>query len=278
VTGADVTGRRSSRRSPSEPLSRTGRWLRGAAGLAVLAAASEALGRAGIVHRDFLPPASVVLSRAVGLAEDPEFLSNLWSTIKAWAIGLAIAVGAGVSLGLVLGSVPVLNTAARAIIEFLRPIPSVALIPLVSLILGSGLRTEATLIVYAAAWPVLFNTIYGLQDVDPVAKDTLRAFGFGRLSVLLWVSVPSAAPFIATGVRLAAGIALILAVGTEILSGFGQGLGIFIAQAQQSVDGTADVLAGTVWAGALGLVINAVLVLGEWRLFHWRRAEADGPL
>jgi NitT/TauT family transport system permease protein len=255
-------------------LTRTGRWVRGVAGLAILTAASEILGRAGLVDRDYLPPASAVLVRAVRLLGDGAFLSNVWSTIRAWAIGLAIAVGGGVPLGLLLGGVPVLNTAVRAIVEFLRPIPPVALIPLVSLILGTGLRTETTLIVYAASWPVLFNTIYGLQDVDPVAKETVRTFGFGRLSVMWLVSLPSAAPFIATGIRLAAAIALILAVGTEILSGFGQGLGVFIAQAQQTVGGSTDVLAGTVWAGTLGLVINTVLVQAERRLFRWHTAQA----
>lgn len=260
----------------SRHLSRTGRWLRGVAGLAIIIAASEALGRAGIVDESYLPPASKVLTRAVALAGDQEFVSNVLSTTRAWALGLAIAVGAGVPLGLLLGGVPVVGTAVRAILEFLRPIPSIALIPLLSLMLGTGLATEATLIVYASLWPVLFNTIYGLQDVDPVAKETLRTFGFGRASIMWRVSLPSAAPFIATGVRLAAAIALILAVGTEILSGFGEGLGIFIGQAQQGLDGTKDVLAGTAWAGGLGLIINTVLVQSERRLFRWHAAQAGG--
>jgi NitT/TauT family transport system permease protein len=182
----------------------------------------------------------------------------------------------GVLAGLLLGGVPGLGTAVRPALEFLRPIPSVALIPLVSLILGAGLPTEATLIVYAAVWPVLFNTLYGLQDVDPVPRETLRVFGFGRAAVLWLVSLPAAAPFIATGVRLAAAVALILAVGTEILAGFGQGLGVFIAQAQQVPDGTTDVLAGTVWAGGLGLLSNALLVRGERRLFRWHVAARSG--
>lgn len=265
-----------SRHAGPRALTRTGRWVRGVAGLAILAAASEVVGRAGIVDRGFLPPASAIVARAAVLGGDTAFLSDLWTTIRSWAIGLAIAVGGAVPLGVLLGSVPVLNTAVRAIVEFLRPIPSVALIPLVSLILGTGTRTEVTLIVYAAAWPVLFNTIYGLQDVDPVAKETVRAYGFSGFAVIRLVSLPSAAPFIATGVRLAAAIALILAVGTEILSGFGDGLGVFIAQAQQSVDGTTDVLAGTLWAGALGLVINLLLVRGERRLFRWHFARAEG--
>jgi len=158
--------------------------------------------------------------------------------------------------------------------EFLRPIPSIALIPLVSLILGAGLATEATLIVYAATWPVLYNTMYGLLEVDPVPQETLRVFGFGRVAVMWHVRLPAAAPFMATGVRLAAVTALILAVSTEILAGFGDGLGVFIAQAQQAAEGTTDVLAGTVWSGALGLLINTVLVRGERRLFGWHVSQA----
>jgi NitT/TauT family transport system permease protein len=261
-------------RSPAARLSRSGRWLRGAAGLAALAATSQLLAVTGVVPREFLPPAAEVLTRAAQLAGDPEFLFNVGVTLKAWATGVAIAVAAGVSLGLLLGSVPVVGTAIRPVLEFLRPIPSVALIPLVSLILGAGLATEVTLVVYAAVWPVLYNTVYGLQEVDPVPRETLRVFGFGRFAVLWRVSLPAAAPFIATGVRLAAAIGLILAVGTEILAGFGDGLGVFIAQAQQAVEGTTDVLAGTVWAGALGLVINAVLARGERRLFHWHVAQS----
>jgi NitT/TauT family transport system permease protein len=250
------------------------RWLRGLAGLAVVAGISQALAVTGAVPREFLPPAGTVLARAARLAGDPEFLAGVGATLRSWAAGVAIAVLAGVALGLLLGSVPVISTAVRPILEFLRPIPSVALIPLVSLILGAGPRTEITLVVYAAIWPVLFNTMYGLRDVDPIPRETLRVFGFGRFAVLWRVSLPAAAPFIATGVRLAAAIGLILAVGTEILAGFGDGLGVFIAQAQQAVDGTTEVLAGTVWAGALGLVVNAVLAGGERRLFHWHVAHS----
>ncbi|TDB87369.1 ABC transporter permease [Actinomadura sp. KC216] len=257
-------------------LSRTGRWARGAAGVAALFLASEILGRAGVVDRSYLPPASSVTARAVELAGDQEFLFNVRVTLTAWALGLAIAIAIAVPLGLLLGSVPAVNTAVRAIVEFLRPIPSVALIPLAGLLLGSGLAMEVPLIVYASSWPILFNTMYGLHDVDPTAKETLRAFGFGRAQVLLRVSLPSAAPFIATGVRLAASVALILAVGTEILSGFGDGLGMFIAQAGFDPDGTRDVLAGTVWAGCIGLVIDTALVRSENRVFRWHREQRSG--
>ncbi|MGE5288790.1 MAG: hypothetical protein ACM3ML_16645 [Micromonosporaceae bacterium] len=71
-----------------------------------------------------------------------------------------------------LGTLPGVRTATRVLVEFLRPIPSVALIPLVGVLLGAGLRSTVTLIVYAAVWPVLVGTLYGLDDVDPVARET----------------------------------------------------------------------------------------------------------
>lgn len=105
-----------------------------------------------------------------------------------------------VPLGVLLGSVPLLGTAARALVELLRPIPSVALIPLAIILFADPTRMKMSLIFYACLWPILINTLYALRDVDPLAKDSLRAFGFGTLSVLWRVSLPSAAPFIATGV------------------------------------------------------------------------------
>ncbi|WP_327657892.1 ABC transporter permease [Streptomyces sp. NBC_00483] len=229
----------------------------------------EAVSRAGIVRREYLPPASDILARSVELAGDSVFLDGVAATLRAWVLGLALACAIAVPAGLLLGSVPVVDAAVRAIVEFLRPLPSVALIPLVSLLLGSGTETEVALVTYASVWPILFNTMYGLGESEPLAKDTLRAFGFGRGAVLLRVELVGAAPFIAAGIRISAAVALVVAVATELLSGFGEGLGIFIAQAQQATDGNRDVLAGVVWAGVLGLLINGVLVWGERRLFPW---------
>jgi NitT/TauT family transport system permease protein len=175
----------------------------------------------------------------------------------------------------VLGSLPGVRAATRAMVEFLRPIPSVALIVLVGLILGPGLRMNVTLIVYAAIWPVLFNTIYGLDDVDPVARETLRAFGFGRLGVITLVDLPSASPFIATGIRLASSIAIILNISTGRISG--NGIGAFIAEANTGAGNTSLVLAAALWAGLLGLAANAVLVWGERRVLRWHHSYSLGP-
>ncbi|RMI41832.1 ABC transporter permease subunit [Actinomadura harenae] len=255
-------------------MTRLGRFVRGLIGVLVTVGALEALGRAHLASEEDFPPASKVLARAAELAGDHDFVFvQLKATFEAWGVGMLLAIVIAVPLGLLFGTVPYVNTAARALVEFLRPIPSVALIPLVGLILGAGLEMKVTLIAYAAVWPVLFNTLYGLRDVDPLAKETLRAFGFGPLAILRRAVLPAAAPFIYTGVRLASSIALILAVGTEVLSGFGDGIGNFIGSASIEIGGAKDVLAGTVWAGGLGLVVNVVLMLGEKRLFHWHFRE-----
>ena len=249
-------------------------WARGLVGVAAFLVLAEVLGRSGAISPSVLPLASTVLARAVGLAGNPQFLGDLAATIEAWAAGLAITVAVAVPSGLVLGSVPGVRTAAHAVVEFLRPIPAVALIPLVALILGPGLRMNVTLIVYAAIWPVLFNTIYGVGDVDPVAKETLRAFGFGRLDVVRRVSLPAAAPFILTGIQVASSIAIILNIGTGVVTGRidGNGIGAFIADANASGGNTALVLAAALWAGVLGLALNGLLVWSGRRMMPWHRA------
>ena len=125
-----------------------------------------------------------------GLAVSGEFLADVAATAGAWALGLAIAVAVAVPAGVVLGSLPGVRAATRAMVEFLRPIPSVALIVLVGLILGPGLRMNVTLIVYAAIWPVLLNTIYGLDD-GRISGNGIGAFiaeantGAGNTSLVL---------------------------------------------------------------------------------------------
>jgi NitT/TauT family transport system permease protein len=255
-------------------------WARGVCGVAVFLLAAEVLGWAGVINRSVLPLASTVLARATGLAFSPSFLTDVAASAGAWALGLAIAVAVAVPAGVVLGSLPGVRAATRAMVEFLRPIPSVALIVLVALVLGPGLPMNVTLIVYAAVWPVLLNTIYGLDDVDPLARETLRAFGFGRLGVITRVDLPSAAPFIATGIRLASSIAIILTISTGFLTGRigGNGIGAYIAGVNTGAGNTALVLAAALWAGLLGLAANAALVWGERRVLRWHHPYSMEPV
>ncbi|MGN9838677.1 ABC transporter permease [Nonomuraea sp. H19] len=254
------------------------RWSRRAAGALGFAALIELLSRTGAVDPEFLPPATEIAGRAVTLAFDPAFQGHALTSLLAWAMGLGLAALIAVPLGLLLGSVPIIDAATRSIVEFLRSIPSVALIPLVALVIGTGLQLRVTLVLYASLWPILYNTMYGLRGVDPLAKESLRSYGFGPLSVLLRVSLPSSAPFITTGFRLAAGVALILTVSTEIVAGRGEGVGVFIFFAGIAVPARmADILAGVCWVGLFGVAVNALLVATERRAFRWHHARLGEP-
>jgi NitT/TauT family transport system permease protein len=246
--------------------------LRGAIGLLALFVVAEVISRSGIVDQAFLPPASVVLLRVGELLVDPAFLGAVFATLQAWAVGLVICIVVSVTLGVILGSSPAAYSASRAVIEFLRPIPSVALIPLAILVLGNDAEMKIALIVFSTAWPVLFNTIYGMHDVDPIAKLTARSFGRGRLATLWEVSLPSAAPFIFTGIRIAASVALIVAISAELLAGASDGLGRWLLDASATGNRPDLVYAATIIAGLLGLLINGVLVLIERRFLSWQPA------
>ncbi len=232
-------------------------------------ALAEAFTRLELVDPRYLPRASTVLVRMVALLGRADFLTAMAATLTAWAVGLTVAIAVAVPTGVLLGSFRRPYQATRALVEFLRPIPSVALIPLAILLFGVGLQLTSSLVVYACVWPLLFNTIYGVHDVDPLAKDTARAFGFGRLAVLARVSLPAATPFIATGIRIAAAVALILAISTELVAG-GGGIGSFILKESSGGENADVVYAATAMTGVLGLVINWSVLGVERKVLAWQ--------
>ncbi|MGC5012623.1 ABC transporter permease [Streptosporangium sp. DT93] len=249
--------------------------LCGALGAAGLFCVLEVAGRVGLIDPAAFPLASVVLGRAASLVTDGEFLSDVLSTLGVWATGLTIAFMVAVPAGFLLGTVPAAEKAMRPIVEFLRPIPSIALIPLALAVFSERFDMKVTLVVYAATWPILINTMYGLKDVDPLAKETLRSFGFGNPAVLWRVSLPSTAPFIATGVRLASAVALIVAISAELLGGGSDGIGSYVLESAGGVDAVEYVTAAAMWAGVIGVLTNGLFVLVERRVFRWHTARTE---
>jgi NitT/TauT family transport system permease protein len=243
--------------------------LRNLIGLAGFFAIWEGVVKLGLVAEHSLPPPDVVAARLVELAGDGSFQRDLVATVLAWAIAMPIAIGIAVPAGLLLGSVPGLRVATRAIVELLRPIPSVALIPAALIAIGAGPETKIAFAVYASVWPILFNTVYAIDEIDPLLVDTARSFRTGRLGVMGRVALPSAAPFIFTGIRLSAAISLIVVITVEYLGGGQIGIGNYSLQATEGSGRMDLVLAATVFAGAIGFLINGGL---EWlgrRWFRW---------
>ncbi|MEV0198756.1 ABC transporter permease [Nonomuraea sp. NPDC050691] len=246
----------------------------GAAGVVGCFALFEAAGRFGLIPRDVLPYASTVLAAAGELALDAEFRGHVLITVSGCAAGLAIAVGLAVPAGLVLGALPAVERSVRPLVEFLRPIPSVSLIPLAMFLFPDSADAKTALVVITCCWPLLVNTLYGLADVDPLAKETLRGFGFGAVAVAFRVSLPSAAPFIATGGRIALSATVVVAVSGELIAGGEGGIGVFLVQAG-GADRADWLPAATVWTGLLGLAANALFTAVEKRLFRWHWARTE---
>ena len=242
-------------------------WLSGAAGILALAVLWEAAPRIGLLDAKFFPALSAVLAKLAVIGATAEFWGFVASTVRTWLLGLAIATVSGVIAGLVIGLTPGARKYTHSTIEFLRPIPSVALIPGVILLFGSRYQSGVVLITYAAFWQVLLQMLYGLNDIDSVARDTARSFRFTRVGYVRHVAWPTLLPFLFTGVRLAAAMALVLAVTAEMVIGSqGVGRGIMVAQASNAA---AEAYAYVLIAGLMGVAINLAARALERRLLRW---------
>jgi ABC-type nitrate/sulfonate/bicarbonate transport system permease component len=243
-----------------------GRALKGLVGIAVAIGIWELVRVSGALPRQYIPGTGSIVSATVSDFTS-SLLPALGHTLEAWAIGLAITVAIGVALGLVVGLSRRADAALRVVVDFLRPIPSVALIPIAVLIFGVTLRMQLTLIVFACVWPVFFNVRYAVQSVDPLFLDTGRVSGLSRTALVRRVVLPSALPAIFTGVRIASSIALVLAVSTELVTG-AAGLGKLIVEAQGSFQIPLS-YAGVFVTGVAGFLINTGFTTLDRRLLPW---------
>jgi ABC-type nitrate/sulfonate/bicarbonate transport system permease component len=236
----------------------------------------ELASRTELIASRYFPPVTESLSALADQVGSGSFWASVGQTLQGWALGLGIAIVIAVPVGIVLGSSRLAYRAMRAVIEFLRPIPSVALIPLAVLVYGTGLQSKVFLAAFASTWPLLVQTLYGVQDVDPVAADTARSFGFSRWQRLRHVTLPSAVPYIATGVRISSAVALILAVTAELVIGApGLGRGINIARQGGAVDIMYALILVT---GLLGWGLNVLFARLEARVLHWHPSHRSERL
>ncbi|MCS7172327.1 MAG: ABC transporter permease [Armatimonadetes bacterium] len=229
----------------------------------------EVVSQTGILHPAFFPPPSRVLLALVRELETGEIPRHIWITLTAYARGLALALAIGVPWGVLLGRIRLVRRASAVLIEMLRPIPSVAIIPVAILLLGIGEEMRFAVACYAAVWPLLFNTMYGVYNADPVLVDSARIFGFARWEVLLRVVVPSALPFITTGMRVSSAVALIVTVTAEMVAGTG-GLGFYV-KATELGGRIPEMYGGILLLGTLGYLLNHLLRAAEGRALRWYR-------
>ena len=231
----------------------------------------ELVSRLGLISEADLPSMTATVRELSSLAQAADFWGAFLYTIRGWALGLGVAAALAIPLGILLGSSDFAATAFRVPIEFLRPIPSAALLPVLFLTLGTTLNSEIFLAAFGAFWPLLVQTMYGVRDVDPVALDTSRSFGVSGFERLYRIKLPSAVPYIATGMRISSTVALILAFTAELFMGT-PGLGQKVNYAS-SFGLHEQLYAYALATGFLGLAIHVVTTAAERRLLRWHPSQ-----
>jgi len=234
----------------------------------------ELVSRSGLVREQDLPTMTATVGELGSLALTGAFWSAFLHTVRGWALGLGIAILLAVPIGVGLGLSDFAGRAFRVPVEFLRPIPSAALIPLLFLTLGTTLESEVFLAAFGAFWPILVQTMYGVRDVDPVTIDTARSFGVPRRERLWRITLPGAVPYIATGIRIASAVALILAFTAELFMGT-PGLGMMLNYAQ-SYGLTTQLYALAIATGVLGICTHIAFTAIERRALRWHPSQRLG--
>ncbi|HEV7957656.1 MAG TPA: ABC transporter permease [Marisediminicola sp.] len=231
----------------------------------------ELASRLEVVNPLYLPPFSEVAVTVVQVAAGDQYRAQFWtalgSTMLGWSVGLAISLVLGIVAGLVIGSNRWVREFTHSTIEFLRPIPSVGLIPIAIVVFGVRPTATIAIVVWACFWVILIHVVYGVADVDPVAESTAKSYGLGSFARARYVVWPTLLPYLMTGVRLSGTIALVVAVTIEIIVQ-APGIGQMIAQ-YQSAGNAKVVYALALLAGVLGLIINLALRRLENSVLAW---------
>lgn len=248
---------------------RLGEHALGLAGIAAFLLLWEAVPRLGIVSQAYLSPPSQVAEAIWQLLASGALAKHLAASLQRSLYGLALAIGLGVTLGLLMGWFALFETVVDPILQLFRQTSAFALFPVFILFLGIGELSKVALIFWASFWPVLLSTISGVRQVDPLLIHSARSMGASRAFVFRKVVLPAAAPSIFTGIRLAGTYCVTALVAAEMI-GAHSGLGFLTLNAQE-VFQIPTMYAGILLLALLGLAMNYALALVERRLTRWRR-------
>jgi ABC-type nitrate/sulfonate/bicarbonate transport system permease component len=242
---------------------------------ATLIVAGEIAARfADLQPTDSLAAPSAIVGAFVAAVADGEILKATRDTLATAFAGLAIGGSIGLLIGIILGVLPVADRLMEVTIESIRPIPSIAILPIALIALGFGYRLEITIVSFACMWPLLILTRAAVRSVEPRLMEVSRALRLSPDQRITKIVVPAALPRIFVAFRLAAGIALIVSVTVEIaINPIGLGHAIMLAQQGLRPE---LMLAYLVWLGVVGWGLNALLVLAQQRLFG-RAAMVEEP-
>jgi sulfonate transport system permease protein len=229
--------------------------LRALAIPALLVGALEWYARSAARGSDAIAPPSAAAGAFWKAALDGTLWQATGFTLASAAVGLVLGAGLGLLAGIALGLAPRLARLSFLSVEVLRPVPSVALIPLAMLVFGFGLRMESSVVAFATFWPMLVLAQGAARQVDPQLLEVGAALQLAPAARVAKIVLPAMVPRLFVALRLCVAVALVVAVTVEIAAN-PNGMGYAIMIAQQSLD-PALMLAWLFWIGAVGYATNA---------------------
>lgn len=240
---------------------------------AALIAAWAAGSAAGLINPSVLPPVGEVAREMVAIWYRPQFAASLLGTLADAVCGIVAASLVAIPLGLVIGMLPAVERSTRTLVDFGRSFPVVALLPILVLVIGATHGMKIVTVGIACFFPILLQTIYGARRIEPTIVDTVKSFRIPFRLRFFRVILPAASPYIATGLRIATAVSILVAVGTEVIipiTGLGEQITIL-----RNANQVAPSFVYVIYAGLLGLVLTNIWERIEDRLLAWnRRAQA----
>lgn len=252
-----------------------GTWWKGLVVPAALVIAAELAMRVyGSTSMSLAAPSEVAAALGRALADGSMLVATRDTLVSAGA-GLALGGAGGLVLGILFGLVPKVDRLMEVTIESIRPIPSVAVLPIAMLVFGFGYSMEIAIVAFSCLWPIMIYTRSAMAGVEPRLMEVARALRLSPWDKIRKIVLPAALPRIMVAFRLAASIALVVAVTVEIaINPLGLGYGILVAQQGLQPE---LMLAYLVWIGLVGWGLNALMSVAQLRLFG-RAAGVEGVL
>ncbi|OCB48973.1 ABC transporter permease [Mycolicibacterium porcinum] len=228
----------------------------------------EVAPRIGLVDKVFLPPFSEVVSAWFILLNNGQLWEHVSASLSRALAGLAIAIVVSIPLGVAIAWYRPVAEFLNPILELFRNTAALALLPVFILILGIGETSKVALVIYAASFPILLNTISGVRTVDPLLIKSARSLGLSPIRLFQKVILPAAVPTIFTGLRMAAASSILVLIAAEMV-GAKAGLGYLITASQLNFQ-IPNMYAGIVTIALVGVIFNGIVVAIEGRLSGWR--------
>jgi sulfonate transport system permease protein len=227
----------------------------------------EQLSSRRVINPAILPPPSRIFAAFKSLALNGQISRHLRASAFRVLLGFMMGATLGLAVGVIVGISHKIDRATTLIISVLRPIPMIALIPVLILLLGIDEASKIAVITMGAFWPVFMNTVYGIKSVDRKLLELACALRKSRWYTLVRVVMPSALPPIFAGIRLGAGSAWACVVAAEMIAA-SSGLGFLVMFARE-VSQTSVMFMGVLLIGFFGLFIDFIIQRIERLVLYW---------